>query len=129
MFQHILRTFLESSAALSMFKLRSSNKIESQSSNTSTLSFDEKLYSLQYKPMGDIAPLTTSYLGGKLPNVVSVLYFSSTVSTPKLLPTPGGPDTIMALTSPRLVALVMSSRMAKRLRILSITSSSVSSLG
>ena len=42
-FQHILLVFLESSAALSMFKLKSSNKILSQSSNTKTLSAPEKL--------------------------------------------------------------------------------------
>merc|ERR1712185_731393 len=61
----------------------------SQSSNTITLSLAANLYSLQYKPMGDIAPLHTSYLGCVLPRVLTVPYLSSTVSTPYDLPTPG----------------------------------------
>ena len=78
--------------------------------------------------MALIAPLTTSYLGAFSPRVAIRSCLPNTFSTPKLLPTPGGPDTIIALTSPFLDALVMSSNMSNRSRSRSITSSSVSSL-
>src|SRR6056300_674907 len=126
-FQWIIRLVELSNAALRMFNDRSSNSTESQSSNTTTLPLSAYSYNLQYSPMADIAPLTTSYLGFFWPSVLNRSSFLSTLSTPNDLPTPGGPVTIIARTVPSLVAWVISSRMSNRLRRRSMICSSVSS--
>ena len=76
--------------------------------------------------MADIAPRTISNLG-LLSDILSKMPASfSFSSTPNDLPTPGGPDTIIALTVPSIVASVIVSRISKRSLIRSIAFSSVS---
>ena len=121
----ILRFLPESRAPFSRFNETSSSRIESQSSNTTTQLGSEYLYKVWYKPIGVALPLTTSALSLRPAIWSNSVAFSISCSTPKLLPTPGGPDTIIARMSPLVAALVISVRISKRSAISIIRSSSV----
>ena len=122
--QEIVRFLPESRAPFSKLRATSSSKMLSQSSNTNTQLASEYLYRVWNKPIGVALPLTTS-ARSFLPEILSNKQaFSISCSTPKLLPTPGGPDTIIARMSPEVAALVISVKMSKRSRIRVIASSS-----
>ena len=124
----ILRFLPESKAPFNKLRATSSNKILSQSSNTTTQLGSLYLYRVWYRPIGVALPLTTS-ARSRLPAILSnIQALSISCSTPKLLPTPGGPLTIIARMSPLTVAFVISCKMSNRSRIRSIACSSVSAI-